>query len=474
MSGRVMLLTFCALAACSVTPQSHTPLALGDAPLRHATVTQTAAIPDGAWPALFADPLLVSLIDAALANNYEIASANARIAQARALVMASDAYQTPTVGINPSLSRNRVSGTVDDALPKRMLRTWALPVDATYEVDLWGRLKGQADVAREDALAAQADAAAVRLRVSTEVASDYLTLRFVEQDSAELRQAIQLRQAALRLVQRRVKAGAASDLDALRAATEMNTANADLAESERERDNLVDALAVLTGRSVNDLTIGPGLAPIALPDIPVGLPSALLEQRPDIYAAQRRLDAASLQIGIARTAYLPTLTLTADGGFASRDLSSFLDRNSSVWGLAISAALTLIDGDRRRAVVESAQAGYMIADANSKALMLDALRQVQDALNDVAAQRLRIAAYEQAASTSAQAARLSRSRYEHGYVDYFEVVDSDREALSIQRELIHSRQAQAVATVTLVRTIGGGWTPISGARPGMEKAARSD
>ncbi|MFM0220718.1 efflux transporter outer membrane subunit [Paraburkholderia dipogonis] len=474
MSGRVMLLTVCALTACSVTPRSSTPLALSDAPFRHAASTHVPAISDGAWPALFADPLLGSLIDAALANNYEIASANARIAQARALVMASDAYQVPTVGIRPSLSRNRVSGTVDDALPKRMLRTWALPVDATYEVDLWGRLKGQADVAREDALAVQADAAAVRLRVATEVASDYLTLRFVEQDSAELRQTIELRQAALQLVQRRVKAGAASDLDALRAATELNTANADLAESERERDNLVDALAVLTGRSVTDLTIGAGLAPVELPDIPVGLPSALLEQRPDIYAAQRRLDAASLQIGIARTAYLPTLTLTADGGFASRDLSSFLDRNSSVWGLAISAALTLIDGGRRRAEIESAQAGYMIADANSKALMLDALRQVQDALNDVAAQRLRIAAYEKAASTSSQAARLSRSRYEHGYVDYFEVVDSDREALSIQRELIHSRQAQAVAIVTLVRAIGGGWTPASEAPPGMEKAARND
>ncbi|WP_168790989.1 efflux transporter outer membrane subunit [Paraburkholderia aromaticivorans] len=474
MSGRVMLLTVCALAACSVTPQSSTPLALSEAPFRHAEPTHAAAISDGAWPALFADPLLANLIDAALTNNYEIASANARIAQARALVMASDAYQVPTVGIKPSFSRNRVSGTVDDALPKRMLRTWALPVDATYEVDLWGRLKGQADVAREDALAVQADAAAVRLRVSTEVASDYLTLRFVEQDSAELRQTIELRRAALQLVQRRVKAGAASDLDALRAATELNTANADLAESERERDNLVDALAVLTGRSVTDLTIGAGLAPVELPDIPVGLPSALLEQRPDIYAAQRRLDAASLQIGIARTAYLPTLTLTADGGFASRDLGSFLDRNSSVWGLAISAALTLIDGGRRRAEVESAQAGYLIADANSKALMLDALRQVQDALNDVAAQRLRIVAYERAASTSAQAARLSRSRYEHGYVDYFEVVDSDRDALSIQRELIHSRQAQAVAIVTLVRAIGGGWTPDSEARPGMEKAARND
>jgi multidrug efflux system outer membrane protein len=277
----------------------------------------------------------------------------------------------------------------------------------------------------------------------------------------------------LQLVQRRVKAGAASDLDALRAATELNIANADLAEGERQREDLVDALAVLTGRSVTDMSIGPALVSVVLPDVPVGLPSAILEQRPDVYAAERRLDAASLQIGIARTAYLPTLTLTAHGGFASRDLGSFLVRNCSVWGLAISAALTLIDGGRRRAEVESAQAGYAIADAGAKAIMLDALRQVQDALNDIATQRQRISSYEQAAATSAQAARLSRSRYEHGYVDYFEVVDSDRDALNIQRELIHSHQAQAVATVALLRALGGGWQPAGAAGPGVLNAARS-
>jgi outer membrane protein, multidrug efflux system len=460
----ICLLAACTGGGCSITAQPSAPLVLSDASFRHvdsssdasSSLTKPATLSES-WPALFADSTLTRLIDTALADNFDLKSANARVLQARALQSSSDANLLPTVSLDPSLSRQRVSGTVDDALPKRTLRTWSVPVDASYELDPWGRLRGESDVAGQNTLAAEADAAAARLQIATDVANDYLTLRYVDLDSAELRRSIVLRQTALDLIVQRVKAGASSDLDRLRASTELSTAVAELAESKRKRENLVDALAVLTGQSVTDLRVEEQQGELILPVVPVGMPSEIIDQRPDLYAAKRRLEAASLQIGIAETAFLPSLTLTASGGFASRDLSSFLDRNSSVWGLAISATQVLFDGGQRQAVVQSAKAQHMIADASYKAVTLDAFKQVQDALNDVASQRQQIASYEAAASTSAQAARLSRSRYEHGYVSYFEVVDSDRDALNIQRQLIRSRQAQAAATITLVRALGGGW-----------------
>ncbi|WP_177318138.1 TolC family protein, partial [Burkholderia ubonensis] len=146
-------------------------------------------------------------------------------------------------------------------------------------------------------------------------------------------------------------------------------------------------------------------------------------------------------------------------GFASRDLGSFLDRNSSLWGLGASVAQTLLDGGKRRAAVDAARAGTDIAAANYRATALDALREVQDALNDIAAQKERIARYDSAARATDAAARLSLSRYGHGYVSYLEVIDADRDALNARRQLIHSRQALATATVGLVRALGGGWTP---------------
>ncbi|WP_419688880.1 efflux transporter outer membrane subunit [Burkholderia theae] len=447
------------LSACTIAPRPLAPVPVGTDRFRHAETANEPASPLVEWPAWFGAPPLVTLVDAALAGNQDIRAAAARVDQAQALLGEREAALSPTVGVDPSFSRARVSGTVDNALPKRTMHNWSVPFNASYEVDLWGRLRGDAEIGRQNVLQAAADRAAVRLRVATDVASDYLTLHFVERDLATLARAIELRRTALDVIAARVRAGAASDLDALRAAADLDTARADLADSQRLRDNLVDALAVLTGVSPTAFAVAPTASAIRVPDVPPGLPSALLAQRPDLYAAARRADVASLEIGVARTAWLPTLTLTAQGGFASRDLSTFLDRNSSLWGLGASVAETLFDGGKRDAAVAAATAGADLADANYRATALGALREVQDALNDITAQKERIVRYDSAAHASESAARLSLSRYAHGYVSYLEVIDSDRDALNAQRQLIHSRQALAIATVNLVRALGGGWTP---------------
>lgn len=443
------------LSACTIAPRPLAPVAVGSDRFRHADAPGEPAPSLVEWPASFGDPPLVALVDAALAGNHDIRAAAARVDQAQALLGVREAALAPTVGVDPSFSRSRVSGTVDNALPKRTMHNWSVPFNASYEVDLWGRLRGDAEIGRQNVLQADADRAAVRLRVATDVASDYLTLHFVEQDLATLARAIELRRTALDVIAARVRAGAASDLDALRAAADLDTARADLADSRRLRENLVDALAVLTGVSPTAFTVAPTASSMRVPEVPPGLPSALLAQRPDVYAAARRVDAASLEIGVARTAWLPTLTLTAQGGFASRDLRTFLDRNSSLWGLGASVAETVFDGGKR----EAATAGAALADANYRATALGALREVQDSLNDIAAQKERIVRYDSAARATEAAARLSLSRYGHGYVSYLEVIDADRDALTAQRQLIHSRQALAIATVNLVRALGGGWTP---------------
>ncbi|KVU93901.1 RND transporter [Burkholderia ubonensis] len=459
MKRTLALLAASLLAACTIAPQPLAPIAVERDSFRHADTSAASGSSLAGWPASFGDPRLATLVDAALAHNADLHAAAARVDQAQALLGVREAALAPTVGVSPSFSRSRVSGTVDNALPKRTMHNWSVPVSASYEVDLWGRLRGDADIGAQNLLQAAADRDAMRVRVATEVASDYLTLHYVDEDLAALDRAIGLRRTALDVIAARVRAGAASDLDALRAAADLDTARAELADSRRLRENLVDALAVLTGVSPTAFDVGPTAAALRVPNVPPGLPSALLARRPDVFAAARRADAASLELGVARTAWLPTLTLTAQGGFASRDLGSFLDRNSSLWGLGASVAQTLLDGGKRRAAVDAARAGTDIAAANYRATALDALRDVQDALNDIAAQKERIARYESAARATDAATRLSLSRYGHGYVSYLEVIDADRDALNARRQLIHSRQALATATVSLVRALGGGWTP---------------
>ncbi|KVA73003.1 RND transporter [Burkholderia ubonensis] len=459
MKRTLALLAASLLAACTIAPQPLAPIAVERDSFRHADTSAASGSSLAGWPASFGDPQLATLVDAALAHNADLHAAAARVDQAQALLGVREAALAPTVGVSPSFSRSRVSGTVDNALPKRTMHNWSVPVSASYEVDLWGRLRGDADIGAQNLLQAAADRDAMRVRVATEVASDYLTLHYVDEDLAALDRAIGLRRTALDVIAARVRAGAASDLDALRAAADLDTARAELADSRRLRENLVDALAVLTGVSPTAFDVGPTAAALRVPNVPPGLPSALLARRPDVFAAARRADAASLELGVARTAWLPTLTLTAQGGFASRDLGSFLDRNSSLWGLGASVAQTLLDGGKRRAAVDAARAGTDIAAANYRATALDALREVQDALNDIAAQKERIARYDSAARATDAAARLSLSRYGHGYVSYLEVIDADRDALNARRQLIHSRQALATATVGLVRALGGGWTP---------------
>ncbi|KVU43851.1 RND transporter [Burkholderia ubonensis] len=459
MKRTLALLAASLLAACTIAPQPLAPIAVERDSFRHADTSAASGSSLAGWPASFGDPQLATLVDAALAHNADLHAAAARVDQAQALLGVREAALAPTVGVSPSFSRSRVSGTVDNALPKRTMHNWSVPVSASYEVDLWGRLRGDADIGAQNLLQAAADRDAMRVRVATEVASDYLTLHYVDEDLAALDRAIGLRRTALDVIAARVRAGAASDLDALRAAADLDTARAELADSRRLRENLVDALAVLTGVSPTAFDVGPTAAALRVPNVPPGLPSALLARRPDVFAAARRADAASLELGVARTAWLPTLTLTAQGGFASRDLGSFLDHNSSLWGLGASVAQTLLDGGKRRAAVDAARAGTDIAAANYRATALDALRDVQDALNDIAAQKERIARYESAARATDAATRLSLSRYGHGYVSYLEVIDADRDALNARRQLIHSRQALATATVGLVRALGGGWTP---------------
>ncbi|KVD46586.1 RND transporter [Burkholderia ubonensis] len=459
MKRTLALLAASLLAACTIAPQPLAPIAVERDSFRHADTSAASGSSLAGWPASFGDPQLATLVDAALAHNADLHAAAARVDQAQALLGVREAALAPTVGVSPSFSRSRVSGTVDNALPKRTMHNWSVPVSASYEVDLWGRLRGDADIGAQNLLQAAADRDAMRVRVATEVASDYLTLHYVDEDLAALDRAIGLRRTALDVIAARVRAGAANDLDALRAAADLDTARAELADSRRLRENLVDALAVLTGVSPTAFDVGPTAAALRVPNVPPGLPSALLARRPDVFAAARRADAASLELGVARTAWLPTLTLTAQGGFASRDLGSFLDRNSSLWGLGASVAQTLLDGGKRRAAVDAARAGTDIAAANYRATALDALREVQVALNDIAAQKERIARYDSAARATDAAARLSLSRYGHGYVSYLEVIDADRDALNARRQLIHSRQALATATVGLVRALGGGWTP---------------
>jgi multidrug efflux system outer membrane protein len=272
-----------------------------------------------------------------------------------------------------------------------------------------------------------------------------------------LSRTVGLREDELSLADRRARAGVVSDLDVLRARAELSQTRADLSDARRRRDNLEHALAVLEARNAADFSVAPAPWTPHVPDVPAGLPSTLLERRPDVASDERALAAASARIGVARAAFFPTVSLTASGGFASPRLGDLTDNESQIWSIGPSVHLPIFEGGRNRSRLEAAEAAYRGAEAKWRQTGITAFREVQDALADTTWLRERGSALDATVDASTAAAKLSRSRYDRGLAGYFEVVDSERQALGSQRAVIENDQQRLLAAVSLIKALGGGW-----------------
>jgi len=470
-----VLLPAALVAGCSVAPpydppQLALPSAFKEAPQQPADPAAWKPAepgdgqPRGAWWTIFDDPRLDALQREAVQANPTLQSGIARVEGSRALLRAAVAERFPRVDVGAGPTRERASpaalGLDEDAdVPPRTL--WRAVASADYEVDLFGRVRNAVAAARADAEQDAALLHSLQLAIQADVAQHYLLLRWIDTEIALLEDTAALRADAVDLIERRVREGEAGELDLARARTELSNARSDRIALTRTRAEVEHALAVLLGRAPAELTIAAEPTVFRPVTIPPGVPSTLLERRPDIAAAERAMAAANARIGVARAAYFPRLSLTGLLGFESGELGDLFRSASRTWALGplvgTMLSMTVFDGGRREAIEASAAAEYDRAVADYRQTVLNALREVEDQLSG-----LRILAEQareemRALEAARRAAQLSSMRYREGYVSYFEVIDAERQVLAAQRAMLRTDRERALATVALVRALGGGW-----------------
>jgi len=421
----------------------------------------------GQWWTIYGDPVLDGLMARLDAANLDVKVAEANYRQAQALVRESRATFFPVVGSSAGASRSGggSSGSTGNQ--------YTLTGSVSWEADLWGRLRRGLESSQAGAQASVADLAATRLSSEAALAQNYFRLRVLDEQKRLLEETTAAYERSLQLTRNRYAAGVAGKADVSVATTQLENARAQSVDLDWQRGQLEHAIAVLTGDRPSSFSLPPQAFSQQLPEIPLGLPSELLERRPDVAAAERRAAAANAQIGVAESAWFPDLVLSADGGFRNGSFANWLTAPARFWSLGPSLALTLFDGGTRQAQLEQARATYDGQAAAYRRSVLTALREVEDYLV-----QLRVLAQEQVVQARALAAsreslRLIRNQYQEGLVDYLDVAAIQTSALGNERSAISLMGDRLVASVQLVAALGGGWEGLE-AEQAAADAAVSD
>ena len=451
------LLAALLLAACSVTPELKAPAVPVPAAFKEAQaadgtrwkVAQPAeAQPRGQWWLAFHDPELSAMVDQATQANASLAVAAARVKQARALAGISEADRSIQAGVGAGAQRNRALGNAYQA-----------SLTASYEVDLFGRVGANISAAKADAAASEATYKSVLLALQADVAQTYFRIRATDAELTTLGQSADLRAQSVKVNQSRFDNGDIGEFDLVRAKTELAAARAEAIGLQRQRVQLEHALAVLLGKPAADFAANanPLLETALLPSIPAGLPSKLLERRPDVTAAQRAMVASNARIGEARAAMFPALSLSAAGGGASDALSNVLKWSSRSWMLGALMSMPIIDGGRNKANVARSEAVLEESVAAYRQNVLVAFAEVED---NLAGLRILAAQSEQVDAgvvLARRSADLAQKLYQAGRSSYLDLLDAQRNLAGVERSAAQLRGNQAVTTVALIRSLGGGW-----------------
>jgi len=412
---------------------------------------------------IFDDAVLNGLESEATTNSPNLHAAFERVEQSRAVARISRADLFPGVSFNPNGNRTRYSPS-RTAQPGSLVlgytgNDFVLPLDLSYEVDLWGRVRRSFRAAREQAQASAATYQNVLLSLQADVAQTYFMIRSIDLDRHVVAETIVLRKKNLTLVESLHKGGADSEVDVAEAETELASARADLVGLELTRAQLENALAVLCGQTSSSFSLAETDRLYQPPAIPVGLPADLLERRPDVAEAERTMAAASEGIGVAKAAYFPSIQLTGTAGTESVDLQNVFNWENRIWSIGPNITLPVFEGGRIRAGVQRAQAAYREAVALYRSQVLVAFHEVEDGLIGL---RLLKEQYEdqmRAVDGAKKGADLSRARYKEGLASYFEVVLADRTMLENEITAYELNGQRIVTTVLLIKALGGGWKP---------------
>lgn len=466
------------LSACSLAPEFETPAVAVPSAYKEAPPATPAADPGndawkpaeprdgearGPWWTRFGDPQLDEYETRAAGANQDLAAALARLEGSRALVRLARADQLPRLDAGAGAARTRPSAHQpgNPVAGSDSYNSFQFGVSAQYEVDLFGRVRDSVRAARADAEADESLYQSLLLAVETDVAQRYFALRALDAELAVLNDTVTTREAEVAIFEQRFKAGDIGEFDVERARTELDTARGEVQAVTRQRAQYEHALALLLGEPPANLDVAPAALATHVPNIPAGLPSALLERRPDIAAAQRRMIAANARIGVARAAFYPVLNLTAEAGFSADSAGDLFKWASRTWALGPLAgallAAPLFDGGRNKANLAGAEASLDAEIASYRQTVLNAFREVEDGLAALRTLEQQSASTASAARSAARALELANVRFQAGATGYLDVLAARRTLISVRRQQKQLDGARATASVGLVKALGGGW-----------------
>jgi len=457
-SAALLLISACSVGPDYVRPAFETPAAYKENEASKSSQSLDVVVSRNWWE-IFADPELNTLEDQVEISNQNIAQAEARFRQARALVQAARAAYFPTVTVGVGVTRTAPSATAGSSTARntQTFTEHSLPVDVSWELDVWGRIRRTVESNEASAQASAADLEAATLSARAELAQDYFQLRSLDGQKQLLDETAVAFQKSLDLTNNRYNSGVASRGDVLQAETQLKTTQAQAIDIGVQRAQMEHAIALLIGKTPADLTIP--AVPLATqpPLIPAGVPAELLKRRPDVAAAERTVASANAQIGVAEAAYYPTVSINSQGGFESSSVSKWFSFMGRFWSAGFSLTQTLFDGGARKAQVEQARAVYDTDVAAYRQSVLAGFQEVED---NLAAQRIlssEAQAQEEAVRAAQQSLAVTTNQYQSGIVSYLNVVVAQTTALTNERTAVDILGRRLTASVLLIKALGGGW-----------------
>lgn len=456
----VLLLSACAIGPDYQRPQVAEPVHYKEAEgWRQANPSD--ALARGAWWELYGDAQLNGLIDKLNSSNQSVAQAEAQFRQARALVRSSRGSFFPSVDLSAGKTRaSQGTGSSSSALSSSssgIRDTYNTQLGVSWEADVWGKLRRDLEANEASAEASFADLAAMRLSQQSELAQNYLQLRVIDEQKRLLEATVAAYQRSLTMTQNQYQAGVSGKDAVAQAQTQLKSTQADLIDLIWQRAQFENAIAVLIGVPPAEFNLAESKTIPVLPQVPLGVPSQLLERRPDIASAERSVIAANAKIGVAKAAYYPDLTLSLAGGYSSSTYADWISLPNRFWSVGPKLAMTLFDGGQRSAEVDRTEAVYDQTVAKYRQTVLDGFREVENYMVQLKVMEDEAGVRQQALDSAREALRLTENQYKAGLIAYLDVVTSQTTALSNERSVLSLLQSRLIASVQLIAAMGGGW-----------------
>jgi len=450
------LCSACAAPVHDAPPVVHTPAAFKEN-ANWKPAQPGDALVRGRWWELFGDPILDSLEANVTVSNETLKSAQARFEASRAAVRGARSALYPQVSAEPAVARARQSGNRGTSSFHNVYGDFLLPVDVSYEADVWARVRNSVNASVGTAQATAADLESASLALHAELAIDYFSLRGIDREKALLDSTVAAYAQALELTQNRFRGGIASQADVAQAQTQLEMTRGQAVDVGAMRATLEHAIATLVGQPASTFALAVSPLDASPPDIPAGVPSGLLERRPDIAAAERRVAAANAQAGAANAALYPILTLSGLAGFESSSFGSWLSSASNLWSIGAAALINVFDAGGRQAVRDEARAVYTQTAADYRQTVLSAFQEVEDQLAILRVLEEEAAIQANAVAAAERSLELANNRYRGGVVSYLEVITAQSAALVNERAAVNLLTRRMAATVLLIKALGGGW-----------------